>query len=270
MNTLYLHFYSVWPKLRASQAFARYYAVASALSRRVCSIVLSLLCVAGMAYSQAPSADSSAAKSSSFPPPTATAASSNMPVSQPAAIRQADQPGMDLPEAVRDVPYWEGETERLQAQKTKIETGLAGIRRRIAEADQPELRDQVNKADEFVKSINALRPEAGQFLEPDLARTLDWIARNAAERLAALRNDLNDRLRKSTQLIEQLNSQAEESQKDLELNAQLLYVASKQLENARAEHDRQAQIEQLRLLSEKQEEIPRAPAPVDNSPNKKH
>jgi hypothetical protein len=107
-------------------------------------------------------------------------------------------------------------------------------------------------------------------VKPEFAQTLDWVAHDAAERLAEVKSDLSARQRESAQELIRLKSLAEKKRRELELNSQMLAAVMAGLENSRADHARQAKIEELNSLGEKQDEKPQAAKPVGGTQDKKH
>ena len=70
-------------------------------------------------------------------------------------------------------------------------------------------------------------------MKPEFAQTLDWVAHDAAERLAEVKSDLSARQRESAQELIRLKSLAEKKRRELELNSQMLAAVMAGLENSR-------------------------------------
>ena len=270
MNSRNRCFSNLWPGLRPFQMYTSIYTVAIG---RACVLALCLVFRAGIAYSQVP-AGNKVAVQPALPPSglsdlfaAKTSASSSLPL-----------PGEDLPLPVRDIAYWEGKSEQYLAERTRLEVELKAIQKRIDNADPAELRDRLNKAKVFIDNAYAQRAEAPHFVDPDIVNFYDLLIRNAEQRLADKQSELNDRVRDAIKLVAQLNTEARNKQQERELYDDLYYDATKQLADARAQHDMQAKTQELNLLAKKRDESPpilapplaASSAPTNNATSKKH
>jgi hypothetical protein len=270
MNSRYRYFSNLWLGLRPSQTYTSVYMGAIG---RTCVLALVLVILAGITYSQA-HAGNNVAVQPAFPPSSA----SNQVAAQTSASSSLPLPGEDLPLPVQEIAYWEGKSEQYLAERTRLEVELKALQKRIDNADPVELRDRINKAKVFIDNAYARRAEAPQFVDPDIVNFYDLLIRNAEQHLADRQSELNDRVRDAIKLVTQLNTQARNKQQEREMYDRLYYDATKQLADARAQHDMQAKTQQLNLLGEKRDEslaVPAptqaaSPAPANDTTSKKH
>ena len=247
--------------------------VLCAASRRVFWVILCVLCLTSLGFGQEQAADAHGGDRTAASLTGGTASSFTVIGSQADLINNTElhkgEPA-ESAQGVRDANYWVAEMDKIQKSRAPIQDELAEIQKKIQETDQPELRDKVNRTEQFLVEVNRLRAEASNYVKPEFAQTLDWVAHDAAERLAEVKSDLSARQRESAQELIRLKSLAEKKRRELELNSQMLAAVMAGLENSRADHARQAKIEELNSLGEKQDEKPQAAKPVGGTQDKKH
>jgi hypothetical protein len=229
-------------------------------------VIISFLCLTSLGFGQEPAVDAHGDDRKAQSLTGGTASSFTVIGSQADLIDNTElhkgEPAQDL----RDANYWVAEIDKVQKRRAQIQAEQAEIQKKIQETDQPELRDKVNRTEQFLVEVNRLRAEALNYVKPEFAQSLDWVAHDAAERLAELKSDLSARQRESANELVRLKGLDEVKRKELELNSKMLAAVSAGLENSRADHVRQSKIEELNSLGEK----PQAAKPVGGTQDKKH
>jgi hypothetical protein len=212
--------------------------------------MLALVSVACMAFSQTPAAvlptNTTASTQVTAPAVSNLTASSN-----PSAPQQVADLPLPVPLPVLDVRYWEGETEKYLGKNTRLNEDLDTIKMQIDHTDQSDLRDRINMAEQFIQETRAQRAKALQFIGPEFAQPLEWVALKVEQKKAEIQGELSNSLRDSAKLIAELNNQAKRKQEDIDANSRLFYFAKQQLDNARADHDRQATEKELIQVGER-------------------
>ena len=153
--------------------------VLCAASRRVFWVILCVLCLTSLGFGQEQAADAHGGDRTAASLTGGTASSFTVIGSQADLINNTElhkgEPA-ESAQGVRDANYWVAEMDKIQKSRAPIQDELAEIQKKIQETDQPELRDKVNRTEQFLVEVNRLRAEASNYVKPEFAQTLDSVS----------------------------------------------------------------------------------------------